>query len=137
MKTKLKSVVLLLLLTLSFSCSNNIEGEYNCCNNNIILPKESIQFSSESNSVTINTKGKDWLLNSINLNGKRLDISNIDFTAKQYKITESEFTLERKNANEIFIVMNKNASGKERELKVLLQYFGILGYININQLATE
>lgn len=137
MKTKLKSVAFLLFLALSISCSNNIEDEYNCCNNNILLPKENIQFSSESNSVTINTKGKDWILNSINLNGRRLDISNIDFTTKQYKIIKSDFTFERKNANEIFIVMHKNTSGKERELKILLQYFGIHGYININQLATE
>ena len=135
MKTKFNSIAFLLFLTLSFSCSSNLEGEYNCCNNNIILPQENIQFSSENNSVTITTKGKDWWLNSINLDGKRLDISHIDFTAKQYKITEPEFTFERKNSNDIIIVMNENNSKKERKLNILLQYHNILGYININQLA--
>ncbi|WP_347175198.1 hypothetical protein [Polaribacter uvawellassae] len=136
MKTIFQSIALLLFLTLSFSCSNNIEEDCNGCQTDTIgLSKENVQFSAESNSITLTTQGSGWWLSEIEFNGNTIDISGLHRIAYQLKIEEPEFTFERKNANEIFIQMTKNITGKERKLHVLLTHMNRGAHIGVFQAA--
>jgi hypothetical protein len=132
MKTTLK-ITLLLFLSISFSCNDIDLDCLGCQNDTIGLSKKVIQFSSESNSTTITTKGGDWWLSEINLDGKNVDLSHIQKNANQFKVETSDFIFERKNAKEIFIHMNQNLSGKEKKLGVLLTHLNYGAHLNVIQ----
>jgi hypothetical protein len=123
MKTlkKLKRIGLLIIIISAFSCSKS-EIPLGLWDDNIKLSEKEAQFSSGKNSIVINTEGEWWWIHEISLNGNSsFAISGIDTTANNFIIEETEFTIERKNANEINIEMEKNETNSERILIIGLQ----------------
>lgn len=135
MKTKLKSVAFLLFLALSISCSSPLdEACIGCQDDTIGVSKNLVQFSAESNSITITTKGNSWWFTDIELNGNRIDYNQVNIASHQFKIEEPEFIIERKSANELFIQMNKNNSKIERKLSIDLMHMNFGTRITVIQL---
>ena len=62
------------------------------------------------------THGEIWWLSDFFFDGNKIDISGLQRETYPLKIEEQYFTFERKSANEIFIQMTKNTSGKERKV---------------------
>lgn len=129
----IKSTLLLITLIITFSCSN--EPCLGCQEDTIGLSKKEVQFSSETNSIVITTKGDNWWLSEINFNGNELNLSTTDTSLKQYKIEEPEFSFERKSTNEIIIQMNENNSKEERKLRFILTHLNYNAHLNFNQSA--
>jgi hypothetical protein len=134
MKT-ISKITLLLFISLSISCSKTDYDCLGCQDDTIGLSKTLVQFSAENNSATITTKGGEWWLSEISFDGNKIDVSGLQREAYPLKIEEQDFTFERKNANEIFIQMTKNTSGKERKIWILLTHLNRGSHLNIKQSA--
>ena len=129
----LRKTLLLFSFIIMFSCTEN--PCLGCQEDTIGLSKNEVNFSSDKNSITLTTEGKDWWLSEINYKGNELDFKPTDTSLKQYKIENPEFTFERINATEIFIQMNKNSSKKERNLRFTLSHLNYVTLLNFKQSA--
>ena len=123
MKTlkKLKGIGLLIILISSLSSCES-ERPIGLWDDNIKLSEKEAHFSSDKNSIVINTEGEWWWIHEISLNGNSsFDISGIDTTSNNFIIEETEFRIERKNTTEIHIEMTKNETNSERILIIGLE----------------
>ena len=137
MKTlkKLKGIGLLIIIILSFSSCES-ERPIGLWDDNIKLSEKEAQFSSDKNSIVINTEGEWWWIHEISLNGNSsFDLNGIDTAANNFIIEETEFRIERKNTTEIHIEMTKNETNSERILFIGLEAGNYFDGIKIIQLG--
>ena len=137
MKTlkKLKGIGLLIIIILSFSSCES-ERPIGLWDDNIKLSEKEAQFSSDKNSIVINTEGEWWWIHEISLNGNSsFDLNGIDTAANNFIIEETEFKIERKNTTEIHIEMTKNETNSERILFIGLEAGNYFDGIKIIQLG--
>ena len=103
---------------------------------NIKLSKKEVSISANANTVIITTEGTWWWIDGISLNGEHnFDMSDIDTSRENFLIEETIFSIERRNAKEIHISMNKNDSGSERILAIGLQAGNYFDRITVIQAA--
>ncbi|WP_166965440.1 hypothetical protein [Yeosuana marina] len=135
MKSTLNSLLLLVILLTTFACSNS-DSPIGKWEDNIKLSKKTVQFSADSNSVIITTKGEWWWINNVSLDGSTtFDFGDIDTTKSNFVIEDTEFKIERKNTTEIHIEMTKNQTDAERVLRIGLEAGDYFDGITITQAA--
>ncbi|UMB54685.1 hypothetical protein MKD41_04255 [Lutibacter sp. A64] len=131
----IKRIGLLSIIILSLSCCNSDSKEsIGLWDDNIKLSQKTVEFSSDKNSIVITTEGEWWWIDMVTLNDdSNFDMNEIDTSASNFIIEESEFKIERKNATEIHIEMNKNETNSERILFIGLQAGNYFDRIIITQ----
>lgn len=120
MNKKLTPVILTLLFLSLLSCDvDRLDGDWDDI---IKLSEREVNVTAEANTVLITTEGTWWWIDFVSLNKDRsYELSGIDTSEENFLIEEDEFSIERRNANEILISINKNETGSERRLFIGLQ----------------
>ncbi|MBE7628599.1 hypothetical protein [Tenacibaculum piscium] len=133
MLKKIKEIGIVIIIISAFACCDS-EKPIGLWDDNIKLSQKKVQFSSEKNSIVINTKGKWWWIHEVSLNGNsNFDLNKIDTNANNFIIKETEFKIERKNTTEIHIEMTKNKTNYERILFIGLEAGNYFDGIKITQ----
>ena len=115
------------------SCSDK-EEPIGTSDDNIKLSRKSAIFTSKTDSVTIQTQGTRWWINHI------VYADSVYFPATPYNlpfkltsINTNSFAVEHREKNSLFIKMNENRTGIERELKIIVQDGNYFDYVRITQ----
>lgn len=123
----------ILFLNLLSCDSEEIDGRWD---DNIKLSEKNVSFTAELNSTVITTEGAWWWISGIRINDDwSYDLSDTDTSKENFVIEETEFRIERKNATEIHISMQKNQSNSERVLTIGLQAGNYFDGIKVTQSA--
>ncbi len=121
---RIRQILLLLITSVMFiACESNRNSLIGKCDGDEIkLSKHKVVFDSNKNTIKITTKGKWWWISDLFFNDKHIDIyKEATQTKDNFLIKNDDFTVERKSKTEIFIEMQKNKTGKKRELHIGVQ----------------
>lgn len=132
-----KIFVIVLSVFLIISCADK-KDPIGIWDDNIKLSKKSVDFSAETDSVTITTEGDWWWVNGIAFEDSIYHYSgreDIDIEADSYSIKEDCFGVERRNKNTLFVKIDKNRTGYERMMNISLQAGNYFDDVYINQAA--
>ncbi|CAL2086402.1 conserved exported hypothetical protein [Tenacibaculum dicentrarchi] len=128
------TIISLLILMISTITSCESENSIGLWEDNIKLSEKQVEFSSNKNSIVINTEGKWWWVHEVSLDrNSNFNINKIDTSANNFIIEETEFRIERKNTTEIHIQMTKNKTNSERILLIDLESGNYFDRIEIIQ----
>ncbi len=128
--TFLLVILNLILISCSEKEDKQIIGKWE---DNIKLSEKQVEFSNQKDSVKITTEGKNWWFNSIEFNNKQINFNRDDSGLKNFIIENSDFRIERKNSQEIYILINKNKTNKKRILLITLQAGDYFDRIEVTQ----
>ncbi len=128
--TFLLVILNLILISCSEKEDKQIIGKWE---DNIKLSEKQVKFSNQKDSVKITTEGKNWWFNSIEFNNKQINFNRDDYGLKNFIIENSDFRIERKNSQEIYILINKNKTNKKRILLITLQAGDYFDRIEVTQ----
>jgi hypothetical protein len=119
-----KLVIIFLSIVLISSCEkDSIEDDSIAGNweDNIKLSTKNVEFGVNADSVLITTEGNWWWVDEIHFNDSSYNYyndENINLESTSYTIRADNFIVERRNKNTLFIKLDKNITGEERELIV-------------------
>ncbi len=88
--------------------------------------------------MSITTQGSWWWIDQISVNDSSYSYYNnevVDLEADSYTINESFFVVERRNKTTLFIQMDKNTSGEERIMNLVLEAGNYFDYVTVKQAA--
>ena len=140
-KTKLNSTtmkkVLIFIMSVFVltSCSDKEEviGKWD---DNIKLSQKSAKFSYETDSITINTQGNGWWINSVEYSDSvYYPAVPYDLPFEPVTIKGNSFLVEHRDKKTLFIKMEENNTGIKRELKIVVQGGNYFDYVYISQSA--
>lgn len=118
-----KLMILVMGVFILTSCSEK-EDPIGKWDDNIKLSIKSVDFTAKSDSVTITTEGDWWWIDGILFEGSTYSYYNqddINLESDSYSIKEEHFVVERRNKNTLFVKLNENHTGMEREMNISLQ----------------
>lgn len=119
-----KVIILFLGVALIVSCEkDSIEDDSIAGNSEDIikLSTKNVDFGAKADSVLITTEGNWWWVDEIFFNDSSYNYynnENINLESHSYTIRGDNFIVERRNKNTLFIKLDKNITGEERELIV-------------------
>lgn len=134
----MKKIGLLLLTIITMvSCSDrkNLIGKWDDI---IKLSTKNVEFSASADSVTIKTGGDWWWINYISFDDSIYIYNNrqdIDILANSYTIVEDNFKVIRRDKNTLFVRVNPNTTGAERNMRILLEAGDYFDGISLKQKA--
>lgn len=131
------SFILIFCVFCIFSCSDK-EEPIGIWDDNIKLSTKKAEFVSGADSVTIATEGSGWWIDAISFEGYTYSYygnETVDLEANSYSIDEIDFVVEKRNKNALFVKIEKNTTGKERELSITFQAGNYFDYLTIVQAA--
>ena len=118
MKKQTQLVTLIAILLIIISCSKS-DGNWD---DNIQLSTKNVKFNSNSNSITITTKGDWWWVYGVSVNNINFDIpETINTESENYIFEEDCFIIEKKDKNTLYIEVDENNSNAERKIVVYLE----------------
>jgi hypothetical protein len=136
--TTMKNHLLLILCTVLInSCNPYTEEPIGKWHDIIKLSAKTVDFSAKADSVLITTKGDWWWINSISIGDSVYPANNregINLESNSYVIKENGFVVERRK-NALFVKLDENKTGIERQLKISLEAGDYFDDVCINQSA--
>jgi hypothetical protein len=131
--------ILILSVIILSSCSDE-EGPEGLAGNSVDIIKlstKNVEFDATADSVVITTEGNWWWIDDIFFNDSSYSFfdENINLESDSYIIIGDNFIVERRDRNALFIKLDENITGKERELIIGLQAGDYFDYVIIKQSA--
>lgn len=130
-----KSVLFAFCIIIMASCSDK-EDPIGKWDDNIKLSARYAEFSSESDSITLKTKGDWWWINGISFENSTyvyFDRDDINLESESYSIKEESFVVERRDKNTLFVKLYDNNTAKERVMTISLEAGDYFDYVTIKQ----
>ena len=133
-------IVLILSIFILSSCSDK-EGPEGLVGNSsdiIKLSTKYVEFGAMADSVIITTEGNWWWIDEIFFNDSSYSYynnENINLESHSYIIEDDDFIVERRNKTTLFIKLNENITGIERELIIGLEAGNYFDDVFIKQSA--
>lgn len=131
-----KLLIVFLSFVLISSCEKSeVIGGWD---DNIKLSTKNVEFGVKADSVLITTEGDWWWIDAIYLDDSTYSYynnENINLESGSYIIIEDNFIVERRDKNTLFVKLDENITGEERELIVGLAAGNYFDRVIIKQSA--
>lgn len=130
-KALILKLVTLLIVFISFSCTQKKEGGWD---DNIQLSTRTAEFNAIGDSIIITTKGSWWWIVEISLDDStKLDFEGINILSDQYKIISDCYVVERRNSHTLFVSLEANPKKTLRIFKIFLEAGDYFDGVTITQ----
>lgn len=131
-----KYIIAIISIFLLSSCSDKerLTGDWDDI---IKLSTKNVEFSANTDSITITTKGDWWWINWISIGDSIYTYNNrkdINLESNSYVIKEYCFIVKR-SKNTLFVKLNENNTGIERLMKIGLEAGDYFDGVSIKQAA--